>query len=416
MHALRRSIAAALAIGLALTTSGCIMRFFTGHGLNDIVAADFVSKADGLEDIRVAFDAETTINLCSTISSPYGPSAKHFARCTFVIEGSTIQSSADFEPGELGFLAGIIDPLLVQLPANATDLHATFTRDGVTSDLAITQFPGSVPVDGWRTIVPEPGRRLIAVDFPTANPAVGGSPYQFHMDFHTSVPTGSPVTVKGMFTARVTVRRQDFYQPLRPCVTDLTLIPPITIPRAAGPQSISLTGQASPRGCGSGTQYVIAPKAVPTVDVVEYYHAGLEHYFITWTPVEIAILDAGIQSRGSVRTGKLFNGYSSAQAGTAALCRYYLPPQFGDSHFFGRGAAECAGTGAQHPESSSSRTRATSRCSCRSTASARRAVRRSIACSAIARTPITATRPSARCATAWSRPAGSPRATALTSW
>jgi hypothetical protein len=31
------------------------------------------------------------------------------------------------------------------------------------------------------------------------------------------------------------------------------------------------------------------------------------------------------------------------------VCRYYMPPLFGDSHFFGRGSVECAATGEKNP-------------------------------------------------------------------
>ena len=37
------------------------------------------------------------------------------------------------------------------------------------------------------------------------------------------------------------------------------------------------------------------------------------------------------------------------QPGSSPICRYYIPPAQGDSHFFGRGTAECRSTGAQHP-------------------------------------------------------------------
>lgn len=83
--------------------------------------------------------------------------------------------------------------------------------------------------------------------------------------------------------------------------------------------------------------------------VVEYYHASLDHYFITWLAAEIAVLDAGTVIKGWTRTGKSFNGYVSAQPGSSAICRYYIPPALGDSHFFGRGTAECAATGAANP-------------------------------------------------------------------
>ena len=83
--------------------------------------------------------------------------------------------------------------------------------------------------------------------------------------------------------------------------------------------------------------------------VVEFYHAALDHYFITWMPNEIAILDAGTQIRGWTRTGYSFKTYTTPQAGTSPVCRYYIPPGLGDSHFFGRGTVECNATGQKNP-------------------------------------------------------------------
>ena len=89
--------------------------------------------------------------------------------------------------------------------------------------------------------------------------------------------------------------------------------------------------------------------AGPGASVVEFYHAALDHYFITWMPNEIAILDAGTQIRGWTRTGYSFKTHTTPQAGTSPVCRYYIPPALGDSHFFGRGTAECSVTGQKNP-------------------------------------------------------------------
>ncbi|HUP90472.1 MAG TPA: hypothetical protein VM100_14030 [Longimicrobiales bacterium] len=83
--------------------------------------------------------------------------------------------------------------------------------------------------------------------------------------------------------------------------------------------------------------------------IVEYYNASLDHYFITWMPNEIAKLDAGTVIKGWARTGKTFKTYTSAQSGTSPVCRFYIPPGWGDSHFFGRGTVECNATGANNP-------------------------------------------------------------------
>ncbi|HSV19435.1 MAG TPA: choice-of-anchor D domain-containing protein [Casimicrobiaceae bacterium] len=90
-----------------------------------------------------------------------------------------------------------------------------------------------------------------------------------------------------------------------------------------------------------------APAA--TIEAVEYHNAGLDHYFITWVANEIAILDAGLKSHGWIRTGEHFSTYPAAQAGASPLCRYYIPPDKGNSHFYGRGTTECTRTGQSNP-------------------------------------------------------------------
>lgn len=87
----------------------------------------------------------------------------------------------------------------------------------------------------------------------------------------------------------------------------------------------------------------------PVLLVVEYYNASLDHYFITYVPGEIATLDAGVAIKGWVRTGYTFTAYRTPQAGTSPVCRFYIPPASGDSHFFGRGTVECDATGQRNP-------------------------------------------------------------------
>jgi hypothetical protein len=89
--------------------------------------------------------------------------------------------------------------------------------------------------------------------------------------------------------------------------------------------------------------------AMPAPKVVEYYNGALDHYFITWMPDEIAKLDTGTLIKGWTRTGYSFNTYTSAQSGTSTVCRYYIPPALGDSHFFGRDINECIATGDKFP-------------------------------------------------------------------
>jgi len=94
-----------------------------------------------------------------------------------------------------------------------------------------------------------------------------------------------------------------------------------------------------------------APRTAPVARwVYEYRHAVLDHYFITWMPDEMAALDAGTVIKGWARTGKVFRSFAGPAAEAADICRIYLPPERGDSHFFGRGTKECNDTMAAHPD------------------------------------------------------------------
>jgi hypothetical protein len=85
-----------------------------------------------------------------------------------------------------------------------------------------------------------------------------------------------------------------------------------------------------------------------TVDVVEYYHAGLDHYFMSALPADIDALDSG-KTPGWTRTGKTFPAYPQIHTGTAPVCRFYIPHEAGDSHFYSASSAECAQTHNKFP-------------------------------------------------------------------
>ena len=121
------------------------------------------------------------------------------------------------------------------------------------------------------------------------------------------------------------------------------------MPTATGPRSTELEVDfqgLSYRYSVTGVGGAAAPGSPTTV--VEYYWATRDHYFISSNAAEIAALDAAPPG-GWVRTGRTFKTMPTVQTGTSPVCRFYLPPQFGDSHFYGRGTAECDATHASFP-------------------------------------------------------------------
>ncbi len=92
--------------------------------------------------------------------------------------------------------------------------------------------------------------------------------------------------------------------------------------------------------------------ATETAEVVEFYNAALDHYFITLTPKEISDLDTGVHP-GWARTGYRFLGVKpgSAQAGSVPVCRFYGRPEKGiDSHFYSSKASECEDVKTKFPD------------------------------------------------------------------
>ena len=98
---------------------------------------------------------------------------------------------------------------------------------------------------------------------------------------------------------------------------------------------------------GLAAMAVAAPAAAvePTAQAVEFYNAGLNHFFVTAFPEEAAALDAGSPVAGWVRTGVAWNAWKSAGESAAAVpvCRFFGTPGVGpNSHFYTADAAECA--------------------------------------------------------------------------
>ena len=87
---------------------------------------------------------------------------------------------------------------------------------------------------------------------------------------------------------------------------------------------------------------------VAPVQALEFYNAARDHYFVSARADDIEALDSG-RFAGWARTGESFAVYPAFVAGTSSVCRYYLPPAFGDSHFFSASPSECADVAAKFP-------------------------------------------------------------------
>jgi hypothetical protein len=110
-----------------------------------------------------------------------------------------------------------------------------------------------------------------------------------------------------------------------------------------GVNAITRTGTVTPN---VATNFAGAAAVVPPLPnvLVEYYNATLDHYFISDLQPDIDALDTG-RFPGWTRTAKSFKVYerqASGGPGVNPVCRFYIPPTHGNSHFFSASPVECA--------------------------------------------------------------------------
>jgi hypothetical protein len=139
-----------------------------------------------------------------------------------------------------------------------------------------------------------------------------------------------------------------------------------------GPVWMSEYGSSPPAGY-NGVLNVLAlfsgelwtPPIVRAESIVEYYSPPLDHYFLTGFQPDIDALDSG-RIPGWLRTGESFYAWVnlyydglSDDPGVSEerqpdnlrpVCRLYLPPVDGDSHFFSASSDECAAASQGHSE------------------------------------------------------------------
>jgi hypothetical protein len=93
------------------------------------------------------------------------------------------------------------------------------------------------------------------------------------------------------------------------------------------------------------------------ITAVEYYNAARDHYFVTASAPDIDALDTG-RFAGWQRTGESFpvGAHAMTRLGLEytyygnPVCRFYIPPAEGDSHFFSGFPDECAAVESRFPD------------------------------------------------------------------
>jgi hypothetical protein len=253
MRTLGRGARLALVCGIWMLTSGCLV-----NALFSFVAV--TSFGEGAHT-DVSVQASANVRVCADLAVMPQTLAVH---CTYVINEETIESDANLA-SVLGILGFIIDPLILQVPTAATNFRGTFGGTSTTGNLSITEVPGALPADISTAITPEPGTKLVIVDFPNPPPPLDNQSFGFTLNFQLP-GDATPVRLKALFAGRVESNGQTFFVPLLPCETSFASIPTITLPQSSTFQNVSLplTGV---QGC-AGRLYTLSAavaQAVPTM-------------------------------------------------------------------------------------------------------------------------------------------------------
>lgn len=251
-----------LLVVVAMSTTGCFLRSMLGH--------HFVTTLG--EDIELniaAFSANVTTGVCLQDDFHTGG----LVQCTYYFASeelfpevtSTAQLIADF-----GLFGVLVDPLILQVPADAGNFVATF-YDGVSTRPLELTVADSFPVTPAVTVWAEPGQQFVILELPAdvvaslpeGDPRLGPQ-FDFYLEFELA--DGDPLHVKGMYTGKVEGNGQTFYIPLLPCTTSFADLPALIVPQSDTPeplldQIIAYILQAGDPGCDGQVYDLRAPAA-----------------------------------------------------------------------------------------------------------------------------------------------------------
>ncbi|HEY3179657.1 MAG TPA: sialidase family protein [Casimicrobiaceae bacterium] len=218
---------------------------------------------------------------------------------------------------------------------------ATFVIDEVYSNA-----DGSVQYVVLREAQGVNGGNLLAGRTLTATHAGVSKAFMFPTDLPTATTANQRVLIGSNGFAALSPIAPDYQMPDRFLPTDggtVTYAGVDQITYAALPvDGSNALRRSGAVGANLATNFAGQTFAVPAnpITVVEFYNDSLDHYFMSPLAPDIDALDSG-RIAGWSRTGYAFDAFPTMSAALNPVCRFYIPPIHGDSHFFSASPSEC---------------------------------------------------------------------------
>lgn len=236
-----------LVCALSTFLTACALRSLFG---NVIIVQDI---GDEVNEIITTVFSDSTAAVC--LDTDYG-----FYECTYIIDGEIITSTL-YLLSEFGITGVLIDPVILQIPDDVTEIAATYD-DGAGPQPLVRTVAQRFFVTPDITVTAETGSQFLILELPDSVTALlpPGDPntapeFSYAVTFTRTQPIADPIDpmlVKIMLTGKVSINGYTYYVPLLPCVTDFASLPTLEIPQSAAPADLQpAVGDLIRQGGGS---------------------------------------------------------------------------------------------------------------------------------------------------------------------
>ena len=147
----------------AASSTGCFLQFTLGVSIAETLG-------DEIELSISAIQTGATTAICQ-VDPFFSP---NFHQCTYFINGEPVASTTQLL-SEGGVFGVLVDPIVLELPADVTDIGGTFSGGGAAGELVVYPNLSFVPIDQSRTLQAGPGKQFAILDLPEGVPVAGSA-------------------------------------------------------------------------------------------------------------------------------------------------------------------------------------------------------------------------------------------------